>query len=732
MSAPRPLQTSLLEPATRQLQQAVVVFDEGDRIEARWQILEAAAAALGGFDFHAFREIQPRPANDFEPLRAGAAVAETLRRLPFHPSLGLVGLANPELSASDRRKAGVYFTDFRLARYLASRLVRRPDLLLDPACGNGVLLVAAVLRFAPDAGLDRDRMLAEAVCGADLSADSLRGAFLALASLTRDVTVIRALRPRLRVADSLLQRHQLWFDVAPDGFHAIIGNPPWEKLKVTRHEWLNANGRQRHYGDDYCGTENDGIGAARQNVSEYAEQLDAAYHLQGDGEVDLYKLFIELSLRLSRPGGELAMLVPAGLIRSLGTRELRRYLLVRCPEFDLSVLDNRARFFAIDTRFKFLALKARTGGRGRVKPVELHWAKTDDSAIRVTRKVHLARRDLAAVRPDLTVPEVRSEDEWKAFLRMARGGARFGDPEGLWRPRMMREVDMSRDREAFLRDSVPGAIPLLEGRAVHQFTPSAKSYVSGTGRRAIWKAASQDLPARPQFWFPVELLTSGARERSMRTRVGFCDITGQTNERTMLASLIPAGVVCGNKVPTVLFDREGDPDSLFYTWSAIANSFAFDWQLRRVITTTVNYFLLLDLPFPRLDPMSREGQTLARLANRLHHAVLEPWKRAELRAEVDWRVLRAYGENLDTLRLMLTDFPLLDRSQPPLPNEERSTITRDFLLLRTARALSEGSAREIAELQRRVDAASAEGAVPYIPSHLDTVDAEDELTVITG
>lgn len=65
----------------------------------------------------------------------------------------------------------------------------------------------------------------------------------------------------------------------------------------------------------------------------------------------------------------------------------------------------------------------------------------------------------------------------------------------------------------------------------------------------------------------------------------------------MLAALIPAGVVCGNKVPTVCFPDDPTEDRLFL-WLAIVNSIPFDWLLRRVLTTTINDFVLLSIALP--------------------------------------------------------------------------------------------------------------------------------------
>jgi hypothetical protein len=255
---------------------------------------------------------------------------------------------------------------------------------------------------------------------------------------------------------------------------------------------------------------------------------------------------------------------------------------------------------------------------------------------------------------------------------------------------------------------------------IHQHRCGVKAYQGGSGRRAQWDTVGFGQHSlRPQFWISTDHLPSSVTERSQRVRVGFCDITGQTNERTMLASLVPSGVVCGNKVPTVTFPNDLSFDRL-YLWLAIVNSVPFDWLLRRIVTTSVNYFVLRSVPFPGVNLDSLDGQLLVSAARELDELGRGDggrdalWRVAELRAGIDAMVLLAYGESLPSLALMLEDFPLLDRSQPSLPGEPRSTITKDFLLLRAAQRLGEPAG----ELDDRVESARRMGGVAYVPSEL--------------
>jgi hypothetical protein len=202
-------------------------------------------------------------------------------------------------------------------------------------------------------------------------------------------------------------------------------------------------------------------------------------------------------------------------------------------------------------------------------------------------------------------------------------------------------------------------------------------------------------------------------------RVGFCDIAGQTNERSLMASLIPPGVVCGNKVPTILFPDDSSEERLL-VWTSIANSFTFDWMLRRILTTTVNYFVLESIPMPRLAKDGLPWKRLVKAARELRTldragSSREIYQRiANLRAEIDAEVAVAYGLDLSDVKLLLQDFPLLDRGQINLPGESKSSITCDYVLS----AMAKRTGCRHAPWSCRAAEASAIGAFAYVPSEL--------------
>lgn len=721
MTARLPLDQQLLLPAERRLEAFVMKRRTGRVAERRMQAIEAVAARLGGFDLlkyhHAFGidTIEPWEALD----DTAEAILDLIKAAPMHPSLAIAALARERLSAQDQRKAGAHYTDFRLAGFLGSKaagLNHERRTIIDPAAGSGILLTATVIATCGSDRKETARFLADRVVAADLSADALRGARLSLASLTGDLGAVRLMTGNWYNGDSLLRPAGEWNSGAPTGYGAVIGNPPWEKLKVHRHEEALANGRLRHYGAAHDDGETPDLSRRQGEIREYARSVADRMQV-GGGEVDLFAGFTQLMMDLA-DGGGFAALLPAGLIRSRGTEVLRRRLVDRYSRIGITIFDNRARFFAIDTRFKFLAVTGETQAGCKVAGrISLEHGIGLDDRCAAGERTDVSVTTLRHLRPDLTVPEVKDVAEWRLYQKMAKRGLGWKSPTDEWYPEFCREVDMTRERRHFLERRTKDALPLVEGRMVHQHRFGAKAYVHGTGRKAIWHAAPLgSASVRPQFWIDPVHLSSASCSRAGSVRAGFCDIAGQTNERSMLAAVVPAGTACGNKVPTVLFPNNRSEDAI-HLWCGMVNSLAFDWLLRRVLTTTVNYFLLQSVPLPPIILGSLPARRIVEAAKRIAAADVSgnadaPSIIATARRDIDLICLRAYGLDGDDLAVIARDFPSLDRSQPALPGERRSTVTVDFLLA------SQRGMQRISAAQRYAEAQGI-GAVAYVPSQVE-------------
>lgn len=721
MSTTRSVESRVLDPVERLLESATHDLGLPGDTESRLFILEALACRLGGTDVRSLWGHDCRRVS--ASLSSGLGdwverISEAIAAIPYHAALALCTLAQPHLSESKRRTTGAYYTDFRLANLVGEKVAERLQLggsVVDLSSGTGILLVASVLQSYGDDHTAMDDCIVSRVFAGDISGQALRGTRLALISLLSDLSRLEELDEHLRLADTLDRGPELWNDIAPDGFDCVVGNPPWEKLSLTRHEFLTSNGSLRHYGSVYEDEAHDGFGSAQQEVKRRSQSLGQKYSHAAAGELDLYRAFLDLALQVVKPSGQVTMLVPAGLIRSKHCASLRQELLHRGGSLCYTIAENRARFFAIDTRFKFLVVDWQ--GKKRTTPIVVETVKANELSAFIGARTTFARSELRQMPIGLGVPEVRGDAERAVLRKILSAGVPMGD-SALWAVPIVRELDMTRDRLLFQAAPSQSALPLIEGRMVQQYRNDAKEYVSGTGRRAKWAPVRMGTGSLvPQHWVELGDMPPAIANRVQRPRVGFCDITGQTNERSLMAARIPAGVVCGNKVPTILFEsNEYRQDDLEDLWLGVVNSIPFDWFARRVVTTTFNYFIMQSLPMPKVSPDDEIGRRIISAVRRLSRILdantddsRTQW--SLLRAEIDAQVAEAYGLTVAEIGIMLDDFPLLDRGQPAILGESHSTITRDSIVA----AMAEG-AGEKSESRTRSKIAIEMGATAYVPA----------------
>ena len=689
-----------------------------DFFSCRLSVLEAVASLVGGWDIHKYNLLFNKN-NPFldgeEALRVAKNVIHELNRTEIPTALALAALAREPISKSNQKSSGAYYTDWRLAQILAKKTVSKSNLnglWVDPACGSGTLLVAALLE-AEKLNLDVESLISNSITGADLSDIALRGSRLSISSMAKDLNSICNLNLRLLHQDSLQSRNT-WSQLAPTGFALVIGNPPWEKLKVTRHDLALRHGNNVSYGEKFEQTSSflNEIANSRDDMLDYVEKVASGNDLQGKGESDLYKLFMELGLAITSEHGVLGLLVPAGLIRSQGTFELRKVLMEKSSSLDITVLENRQRHFDIDTRFKFLIVSAEFSKEKQNKfdlQVADRNGKLGENAISISKRV------LATVRPDFSIPEVRTTKEWNLFKKLSLDGSTMNMDGSPWAASFVREVDMTNDSDKFKKTRGAKGIPVIEGRHVSQYRFRSKSYVKGGGRSAVWTVEDRrtSIEIHPQWWIDDSKLKPSVRSAIRVSRIGFCDISGQTNERTLLAARIPGGNVCGNKVPTIRFqDNSVEREDLFL---GFANSFVVDWMLRRQVTTTINFFIMESLVFPNLDIDSDISKRIIRLVRKVSRAEgnekVSHWSLGVMRAQIDALVATAYGLKISDLKIILEDFPLLDRGQP-VDNGEKSCLTADLVSLE----FSKLNDLDTAYYGARVAMARRIGATPYLPA----------------
>ncbi len=183
-----------------------------------------------------------------------------------------------------RRADAVYYTpphlvDFTVDRALAPLLAGADPLslrVIDPACGGGAFLLAALARLDAAAPGQRAALVRHALCGIDIDPQAVAVTRMALSLAAPDVTAGDLARA-ITVADALRP------ESAPAAaFDAVVTNPPWGQKRFAF--------------------------AAADRAFYRARYRSARGHL------DPSALFVERAHELLRPGGRWGMVLPDVLL----------------------------------------------------------------------------------------------------------------------------------------------------------------------------------------------------------------------------------------------------------------------------------------------------------------------------------------------------------------------------------------------------------------------------------
>ena len=410
---------------------------------------------------------------------------------------------------------------------------------------------------------------------------------------------------------------------ARGGFDAVIGNPPWETLSPDAKEffarWAPEIRTQPKEEQEQT------IAALTENPDLLREWQDNRRRLftwvhflknsgrftlyaqgnLGKGDFNVYRMFVEAALRLVRTGGFSAQIVPDGLYSGANTAAIRQAILEEYTLDPLLGFENAAGvwFPGIHRSQKFCIFAARRipSGTGAIRA---RFGLRIPSALAAALAGDLLHIPLAMIRefsPDaLAVMEFADQRDIDIAAKMYARWPKFGDEHaGPPYRQYMREIDMGNDRDLFSED--PDGLPLYEGRMVSHYDHRAKGYRSGRGRAAVWVDLAFGDPEKgiqPQWYVLREQVPDKTRGRLAQFRVGFCDVTGATNERTFMSALIPPTTLAGHSLPTITFPLNWEWACL--PWLAVGNSLCMDFIARFKASNHMTFGIIDSLPFPRL------------------------------------------------------------------------------------------------------------------------------------
>ena len=565
-----------------------------------------------------------------------------------------------------------------------------------------------------------------------------------------------------------------WQNQTPEGgFDAVIGNPPWDRIKLQEVEWFAT--RDPHLARaPTAAARREGIRRLRELGDPLAEAFDEAksradrlgqvirasghFPLLGGGDINLYSLFVERSLRLVKPSGLVGLLTPSGIYADKTAARFFKSVSTTGRVAGIYDFENRRLgtdlppFFAdIDSRFKFCALIV--GGPQRRFP-ETHcgfFLPDTETTKDPDRAFTLTPDDFARVNPNTgTAPVFRTRRDADITRRIYRDHPVLVDHSGddesrVWPVRYFNMFHMANSSHLFrtsaeLQEEGFYPVqrnrwkrgkdkyrPLYEGKMTQAFDHRAASVV--VNRQNLHRPAqprpttveehsNPDWVPIPQFWVSEQDIQW---PDELSWAVAFKDVTSPTNVRTVIASIIPR-VGAGHTLPLLMPEADDlrSYQENAWLWLACLNSFAFDFIARQKVQGqhltwyTIEQFPVLtpdsyhrrfgdhtaaDLVRDHVLRLTYTAHDMAPFARDLgHHGPPFLWDdedRRHLRARLDALYFHLYGLTRDDAQYILSTFPIIQRQDKAAFGNYR---TRN-LILAYMNALAAGDTHTVVDLQ---------------------------------
>ncbi len=616
--------------------------------------------------------------------------------------LRVVGFFGPQAGKADapempksalRKRFGIYYTppDFTelIVNQTVGELIRRRveplanaseklaalrDIkVVDPACGSGAFLIAAYERLDVSYGDlvrllriegDEDAALAleaaypeyilrDNLYGVDLSHEAVEITQLALwirsaskdktlADLSRNIVCGNSLVSDANVHPRALDWQTTFPEVfARGGFDCVIGNPPWERMKLQQREFF-ALGAPDIASAVNAATRRKLIAAAEktrpdlfqrftqaataaENMLGYIRQCEA-FPLTARGDVNTYMIFAELACKLVAPTGRVGLLVPSGIATDDTTKHFFGDLMEKQSLVALYDFENRKGVFAdVDGRFKFSVLLMNGTAVKHPHASFVFFAHQIEDLDDTHRQITLSAKDLKLVNPNTrTCPIFRTKRDaelTKAIYKrvpvlMDKSRKQGGNP---WGVKFMTMFHQTNDAEKFAdgatlkergytlegnrwkKGKTEVYLPLYEAKMVQAYDHRAAGVRIEAGNwmrqgqtddTSLVEHQNPEFVVLPRFWIS-ETSVVAAIDRKRDWLLSYKDVTSATNQRTMIAAFLPeAGVV--NSAPAVLTQRSSRLECCLL---GNFNSLAFDFVARQKVGGLhLNFFIVEQLP----------------------------------------------------------------------------------------------------------------------------------------
>ena len=397
---------------------------------------------------------------------------------------------------------------------------------------------------------------------------------------------------------------------AVGGFSATVGNPPWDLSSANPQEFFSVydsqfrslNRKQSLIRLKAICDQNESIadkwslyqrGIAEQNLY-FGEP--SAYTSAPSGRNNIYQYFLLRGFDILNADGHLGLVIPSGFYTDKGCQPLRELFFGHSRIGFLYCFENRwpTVFSAVDGRFKFVTFGTKKGGK--TDGFKCAFMMHDPERLQAIENTALEMR-MDYIRK--FSPDTWALMEFNSPRQLNISAALYSDSI------LLSDFTYGGQHIEFQLELMMNTAAKLFIDAKHlgsQTCDSNSTYLPLFEGKMIWQYDAQWGP--PQYYVDEHLTHDYIGYPTPFFRLGFRDVTASTNERTLVATIIPP-TYHGNSVPTIVAKQnigasppEVTTDTSFLL--SVLNSFCSDFIARQKITNHMNFHFMRSLPIPRV------------------------------------------------------------------------------------------------------------------------------------
>ncbi|PSB49541.1 restriction endonuclease [Cyanosarcina cf. burmensis CCALA 770] len=488
------------------------------------------------------------------------------------------------------------------------------------------------------------------------------------------------------------------------GFDCVLGNPPWERIKLQEKEFFAARSAEIANAANKAAREKL-IKELPQKKPQLAQAWEEAKHdaeaqskftresgrfpLTAVGDINTYAVFAETNRILIRKTGQAGFIIQSDIATADSYKQFFADLLNNQQLISFYDFVNTEGIFPAVHRTHPHFCLITISGRSQKRLSDLAFWNTNIRHLNDSNRIFtLSAADLSLLNPNtLTCPVFRTSIDAELTKKIYQHVPVLENEQigsNPWGISFMRMFDMANDSGLFRYEASNGLVPLYEAKMFHQFDHRWATCTTTSDTRDLTdleKSSSHFLP-QPRYWVNYNEVENrlGTKWKKNWLLV-FRSITNTTNERTAIFSIIPK-VGLGHSASIIL----PSTDNSQIASCLVANlcTLVFDFIVRQKIGGA-NFSLFIVKQLPVIPPEAYASEDIEFISSRVLELVYTAWdmqpfaqdmgydgepfiwnseRRALLRAELDAYYAKLYGLTRDELRYILdpanvygSDFP---------------------------------------------------------------------------